>query len=93
MGTMDPTTAIFGIVVALLAITTMIVQFLKGQPESGLNPAAIAAFNGRLRSWWMMCCVLAAAFWFERYITVSLFGFLSFWALREFITLTPTRRK
>ena len=41
-----------------------------------------------------MCTVLAAAFllgsWSQP-TTVVLFGLISFWALREFITLTPTR--
>jgi len=40
----------------------------------------------------MMCCLLAAAFWFSHAATVLLFGLISFWALREFITLTPTRQ-
>ena len=34
---------------------------------------------------------LAAAFLLGRAATVVLFGLISFWALREFITLTPTR--
>ncbi len=89
---MDATTAaLFSIVLGLLAVATVIGQVLKRQPETGLNPAAVLAFNGRLRAWWMMSCVLAAAFFFPRGVTVLLFGLLSFWALREFITLTPTR--
>jgi phosphatidate cytidylyltransferase len=36
--------------------------------------------------------VLAAAFWLGTTATVVLFGLVSFWALREFITLTPTRK-
>ena len=39
-----------------------------------------------------MCTVLAAAFWLGTTATVVLFGLVSFWALREFITLTPTRK-
>ena len=41
-----------------------------------------------------MCTVLAAAFLLgpaSHVATVVLFGLISFWALREFITLTPTR--
>ena len=36
--------------------------------------------------------MLAAAFWLGTTATVVLFGLVSFWALREFITLTPTRK-
>jgi len=93
MDTMDPATAaLFGVVLGLLAIATVITgQILKRQPGSGLNPAAVSAFHGRLRAWWMMCCLLAAAFWFHRSVSVLLFGLIAFWALREFVTLTPTR--
>lgn len=85
------TWGLIGVVLGLLAASTAIGQFLKRQPESGLNPAAVEAFNNRVRGWWMMCCLLAAAFGFAPAATVALFGLISFWALREFITLTPTR--
>jgi len=92
MEVMDASTALlFGIVLGMLAIATITAQVLRRQPESGLNAAAVSAFHGRLRSWWLLCCLLAAAFWFPRWLTVLLFGLLAFWALREFITLTPTR--
>jgi phosphatidate cytidylyltransferase len=79
-----------GTVVALLAIATLVGRVLQRQPHLGLNPAAIEAFNGRLRAWWVICCMLPVAF-FSRELTVFIFFGLSFWALREFITLTPTR--
>jgi phosphatidate cytidylyltransferase len=92
MGSIDPSSAaLFGIVLGVLAAATITGQILKRQPDSGLNPAAVSAFNGRLRAWWMICCLLATAFWFPYWVTVLLFGLVSFWALREFITLTPTR--
>ena len=30
-------------------------------------------------------------FFLRQYVTLIVFGLISFWALREFITLTPTR--
>ena len=54
----------------------------------------VETFHLRIRAWWLMCTVLAAAFLLgpaSRVATVVLFGLISFWALREFITLTPTR--
>jgi phosphatidate cytidylyltransferase len=39
-----------------------------------------------------MCTILAAGMMFGELVTVFLFGLVSFWALREFITMTPTRR-
>lgn len=79
-----------GGVLALLGIATGIGQLLKRQSDTGLNRAVIERFNLRIRAWWILCAVLAAAM-FARQATVVLFGLLSFWALREFITLTPTR--
>jgi phosphatidate cytidylyltransferase len=85
------TWGLIGVVIGLLAAATAAGQLLKRQPESGLNPAAVENFNSRVRAWWMMCSLLAVAFWISHEATVVLFGLISFWALREFITLTPTR--
>ena len=52
----------------------------------------VAGLNARIRAWWVMLIVFAAALIVGRYGSVVLFGLVSFLALREFITLTPTRR-
>jgi len=78
------------VVVALLGTATAVGQIVQRQPHLGLNAAAIATFNRRVRSWWIICALLAVAFVSPK-LTVALFGLMSFWALREFITLTPTR--
>jgi phosphatidate cytidylyltransferase len=86
------TIALVAGVLALLTAATVVGQFLKRHPDRGLDPAAVRTFNNRLRGWWILCTVLAAAFWLGTTATVVLFGLVSFWALREFITLTPTRK-
>jgi phosphatidate cytidylyltransferase len=88
---MDRTLGLVGGVLALLAAATAVGQVLKRNPDSGLNPAAVRTFNLRLRAWWLMLSVLAGAFLLGNTATVILFFLISFWALREFITLTPTR--
>jgi phosphatidate cytidylyltransferase len=85
------TLSLVGGVLALLATATFVGYRLKDQPDIGLNPALVDSFNLRIRAWWLMCTVLAAAFLLGSVATVVLFGLISFWALREFITLTPTR--
>jgi phosphatidate cytidylyltransferase len=82
--------ALAGVVIGLLTVATIVGQVVKRQPHLGLHAAAVEAFNGRVRAWWIICSLLAVAF-INFGLTVLLFGFLSFWALREFITLTPTR--
>jgi phosphatidate cytidylyltransferase len=85
------TLALVGGILAVLATATAAGQFLKRHPDSGLNAAAVQTFNERLRAWWLISSVLAAALWIGNGVTFVLFWFISFWALREFITLTPTR--
>lgn len=48
--------------------------------------------NERIRSWWIMVAILALAFALGRTATILLFALGSFWCLREFLSLTPTRR-
>lgn len=92
---MDPRTLILvGGVLFILATATTVGQFLKRQRDLGINPALVQQFNSRIRAWWMMCSVLAAAFLLgpaSNVATIIVFGLISFWALREFVTLTPTR--
>ena len=89
------TVLLVGGVLLLLGAATAVVQFLKRQPEGGTDSALVRLFDQRIRVWWMMWSILAAAFLFSgaaKTVIVFLFFLLSFWALREFITLTPTRR-
>jgi len=67
-------------------------QTLKRKPESHIDPAILRNFNKRVTSWLTICVMLVIALMLHRSVTIALFGFVSFWALREFITMTPTRR-
>ncbi|MCC6127041.1 MAG: phosphatidate cytidylyltransferase [Pirellulales bacterium] len=89
---MDPRTfGLVGGVLLLLGAASGLVQFLKHRHESGVDPAIVETFRLRVRSWWILFSVLSLAFFLWQWLVVLLFGFLGFWALREFITLTPTR--
>jgi phosphatidate cytidylyltransferase len=85
------TLGLVGGVLVLLASVTTVVQVLQRRPDSGLDTGLLDTFARRVRAWWLLCAVLAAAFYIGTTATVLLFALLSFWALREFITLTPTR--
>jgi len=90
---LDPRTRILlGVVLGILATGYFVGRALRRQPESTANPAVIRTFNLRIRAWWMMFMVLIAGLILGYVSTVVLFGVISFWALREFITMTPTRR-
>jgi phosphatidate cytidylyltransferase len=79
------------VVVALLGTATAVGQIVQRQPHLSLNTAALTTFNRRVRVWWIFYALLLVAF-FSSTLTVAIFGLMSFEALREFITLTPTRR-
>ncbi|NLF70619.1 MAG: phosphatidate cytidylyltransferase [Candidatus Anammoximicrobium sp.] len=83
---------LLGVVIGLLAIAYAVSVLLKRYPEGTLNPALVERFIHRIRAWWIMCAILVAGFLLGRVATVVLFGAVSFWSLREFITATPTRR-
>jgi len=87
-----PTCWLLGVVVGTLAVANVVVVLLKRQPEQTIDAGLLRRFELRVRAWWMMCVILIAGFLLQYIGTVILFGIVSFWALREFITLTPTRR-
>lgn len=86
------TCILLGVVLGLLMIANLAVLILKRQPEGNINAAMLRRFDLRLRAWWMMCVILIAGFLLRYVGTVVLFWAVSFWALREFVTMTPTRR-
>lgn len=79
-----------GGLVALLAVASSITFALKRR--SGPNVSGVVAnLDARVKAWWVMVAVFVAALAAGRIGSVVLFAVLSFLALREFITLTPTR--
>ena len=79
-------------VLVLLGIAAAVVHLLRNRTDSGLDTAIVETFRLRVRVWWVLFSILAAALLIGAWATVALFWLISFWALREFITLTPTRR-
>lgn len=86
------TNILLGTVLGLLILAFFIGRVLKRQPESTANPAVVRTFNLRVRAWLLMCAMLILGFVAGYSVTLVMFGLVSFWALREFITMTPTRR-
>jgi len=90
---LDPRTNILlGSVLSLLIVAFFVGRALRRQPESTVNPAVIRTLNLRIVAWWMMFLIIIVGLLLGPVATAVLFGLVSFWALREFITMTPTRR-
>jgi phosphatidate cytidylyltransferase len=58
----------------------------------GPNNGVVENLIDRVNAWWVMVVVMGLALIFGRTGVVILFGLCSFAALREFVTLTDTRR-
>ncbi len=86
------TNMLLGTVLVTLGIASLVGQYLQRQPSESINPALVRRFRQRLSAWWLMCAILVFGFLLQKVGTVILFGLVSFWALREFITMAPTRR-
>jgi phosphatidate cytidylyltransferase len=83
---------LFGGVVFLLVVSTLIGRWLKRRRKSEASRATIENVNARIRAWWKMCAIFALAILVGRVGSLILFGLISFLALREYMTLVPTRR-
>jgi phosphatidate cytidylyltransferase len=83
---------LFGGVGALLVVASIVGYFLSRRVKSDAARAVVGNLNDRVRAWWVMVAIFAIAFWSGKLVTLTVFGLASFYCLREFITLTPTRR-
>jgi phosphatidate cytidylyltransferase len=82
---------VFGGVIALLAIASVAGAILGKRARSDSGRATVDNLKARVNAWWVMIAVLAVTFALGETATLVVFAFVSFFALREFITLTPTR--
>jgi len=83
---------LFGGVLAILVVATIIGAILKRSARSESAERTIANLNSRTRAWWKMSAIFAITLLVGKNGSLILFAFLSFLALREYITLVPTRR-
>jgi phosphatidate cytidylyltransferase len=82
---------LFGGVLGLLVLASGVGAILARTVKSDDGRATVENLNARVRAWWGMCAVFAIALATGGLGSVVLFGLVSFLALREFVTLTPTR--
>jgi phosphatidate cytidylyltransferase len=88
----DPNTGwLIGGVGALLVAASLVGWILSRRQGSPAYHATINNLNERTRAWWMMVAIFLGALLTGGIGSVILFGLMSFFALREFVTMTPTR--
>jgi phosphatidate cytidylyltransferase len=76
---------------AILLFASIVGWVLRRQVRAESGRAVVDNLNQRVRAWWVMVAVFAFAFLAGKVATLVLFALVSFFALREFLTLTPTR--
>ena len=88
---------LFVLLFGLLSVVSVygVVQTLRERPDGAPGDAQALAqkdFNGVLQTTWMMATVFWIGWALGDTVATVLFAFVAFFALREFITLSPTRQ-
>jgi phosphatidate cytidylyltransferase len=78
-------------VFVLLTVSSLLARRLvaRADPADPDRVAMLANLQDRIGAWWVMIAILAVAFVAGRNATFVLFALVSFWCLREFLSLTP----
>jgi len=84
--------ALFVGVVGVLGVASVVGYALHRRFSASAPNPAIDNLNARIRAWWLIVVLFGLAFAFGRAGVIVLFLLASLASLREFITLTPTRR-
>ncbi|HNA02765.1 MAG TPA: phosphatidate cytidylyltransferase [Rhodocyclaceae bacterium] len=87
----DQTLALFGGIGGALLVASLIGFVLKLKVGLATPHPVIDNLNARIKAWWLMVAVIGLSFVFGPRGVIVLFFLISFFALREFITLMPTR--
>jgi len=82
-----------GGILALLVVASAVGAVLARKARSEAARAKVANLNARIRAWWLMVGVFTIAVWTGGIGSIVLFALMSVLALREFVTLAPTRRE
>ena len=83
---------LFGGLFGVLMLASTVTALLRWRVAGGGQHAVIDNLGQRVGAWWWMIGVMGVAFALGRTAVIVLFYLLSFFALREFVTITTTRR-
>jgi phosphatidate cytidylyltransferase len=75
-------------VLTTASVVAGVLTWRAADPQS----ATLVNLNQRIKAWWVMVALIAIAFLFGKDGMIVLFALISFAALREFVTLTHSRR-
>lgn len=78
-------------VLALLVCASVAGWILGRRVTSASGRATVDNINARIRAWWVMALLFLIAVTAGTVVSIVLFSLISFLALREFVTLVPTK--
>lgn len=75
---------LYGILIVASLVVAMLARFKPGKDYSELTL--------RVKSWWVMVSIFTLAMVLSRSVSIIFFAFISFLALKEYLSIIPTRR-
>lgn len=78
-------------ILLLLVVASWAIRVLRRHFEHSVDLSILNTCRSRVRSWWILFGLLICSLLLGTVATTLFFLTISFWALREYITLTPTR--
>ena len=79
--------ALGGIFGLLIVASVIVFVLVRRNPERDLSE-----LSARVKSWWLMATVFTIAMSLSRSVSLGFFAFISFLALKEYLSIIPTRR-
>lgn len=87
LSSLQPVTQVFGSLFVLLLVATLVSFILsRSKPQTDYRE-----LTQRINSWWIMMGVFALSLYMGPMVTILMFAMLSFIALKEYFSMTPTR--
>ena len=78
-------------VLVLLVCASVAGWVLSRRVASASGRATVDNINARIRAWWVMALIFVLSVTTGAVVSIVLFCLISFLALREFVTLAPTK--
>ena len=82
---------LFVALVAVLAIASLTGRMIRARASTDDQRAVVDNLILRTKAWWVIVAIFTACFTLGIGATVILFALISFYTMREFVSLTPTR--
>ena len=79
--------ALAAVFAVLVAASLIVYALVRTRPDNDYRELVL-----RVRSWWVMITIFAIAIVVSRTTSLVFFGLVSFLALKEFLSMVPTRR-